>query len=129
MQIKVTTIYVDDQEKALSFYTDVLGMAKKADFGNGAYRWLTVSFADDPNGVELQLAADTNPVGKAYQQGLYSQGQPGVMFFTNDIKAEHARITSRGGKFKMDPADVTGSNIAQIEDGCGNLIQLTQLKW
>ena len=129
MQIKVTTIYVDDQEKALSFYTDVLGMAKKADFGNGAYRWLTVSFADDPNGVELQLAADTNPVGKAYQQGLYSQGQPGAMFFTNDIKAEHARITSKGGKFKMDPADVTGSTIAQIEDGCGNLIQLTQLKW
>jgi len=129
MQIKVTTIYVDDQEKALSFYTNVLGMAKKADFGNGGYRWLTVSFADDPNGVELQLAADTNPVGKAYQHGLYSQGQPGVMFFTNDIKAEHARITSKGGKFKMDPADVTGSTIAQIEDGCGNLIQLTQLKW
>jgi len=129
MQIKVTTIYVDDQEKALSFYTNVLGMAKKADFGNGGYRWLTVSFADDPNGVELQLAACTNPVGKAYQHGLYSQGQPGVMFFTNDIKAEHARITSKGGKFKMDPADVTGSTIAQIEDGCGNLIQITQLKW
>ena len=88
-----------------------------------------VSFADDPNGIELQLASDANPVGKAYQQGLHSQGQPAVMFFTNDIKAEHAHITSKGGKFKMDPTDVTGSTIAQLEDGCGNLIQLTQLKW
>ena len=129
MQIKVTNIYVSDQEKARAFYTGVLGMAKKADFGNGGYRWLTVSFADDPNGIELQLASDANPVGKAYQQGLHSQGQPAVMFFTNDIKAEHARITSKGGKFKMDPTDVTGSTIAQLEDGCGNLIQLTQLKW
>jgi predicted enzyme related to lactoylglutathione lyase len=129
MQIKVTTIYVDDQDKALGFYTGVLGMAKKADFGNGAYRWLTVSFADDPNGVELQLAADTDPVGKAYQQGLFGQGQPGIMFFTNDIKAERDRISGRGGKFKMEPTDVTGSTIAQIEDGCGNIVQITQLKW
>ena len=128
MQIKVTNIYVSDQDKALGFYTNVLGMAKKADFGNADYRWLTVSFADDPNGVELQLAADTNPVGKAYQQGLYSQGQPAVMFFTNDIKAEHTRIAANGGTFKMAPTDVTGSTIAQLEDGCGNLIQLTQLK-
>jgi predicted enzyme related to lactoylglutathione lyase len=129
MQIKVTNIYVSDQETALAFYTNVLGMAKKADFGNGDYRWLTVNFADDPNGVELQLAADSNPVGKAYQQGLFSQGQPAVMFFTNDIKAEHARITGKGGRFKMEPTDVTGSTIAQIEDGCGNLVQITQLKW
>ena len=129
MQIKVTNIYVSDQEKALTFYTDVLGMAKKADFGNAGYRWLTVNFADDPNGVELQLASDGNPVGKAYQQGLYGQGQPAVMFFTNDIKAEHARITGKGGKFKMESTDVTGSTIAQIEDGCGNIVQITQLKW
>lgn len=129
MQIKVTNIYVNDQEKALAFYTNVLGMTKKADFGNAGYRWLTVSFADDSNGVELQLASSSNPVGKAYQQGLYGQGQPAVMFFTNDIKAEAARITSKGGKFKMDPTDVTGSTIAQIEDGVGNLVQLTQLKW
>jgi predicted enzyme related to lactoylglutathione lyase len=129
MQIKVTNIYVSDQETALAFYTNVLGMAKKADFGNGDYRWLTVNFADDPNGVELQLAADSNPVGKAYQEGLFSQGQPAMMFFTNDIKAEHARITGKGGTFKMEPTDVTGSTIAQIEDGCGNIIQITQLKW
>jgi predicted enzyme related to lactoylglutathione lyase len=129
MQIKVTNIYVSDQDKALAFYTNVLGMAKKADFGNGGYRWLTVNFPDDPNGVELQLASDSNPVGKAYQQGLYAQGQPAVMFFTNDIKAEHARITGKGGTFKMGPTDVTGSTIAQIEDGCGNIIQITQLKW
>ena len=129
MQIKLTTIYVDDQDKALAFYTDVLGMAKKADFSNGGFRWLTVTGADDPNGVELQLAASTNPVGKAYQAGMYAQGQPGLMFYTQDIKGDFERVAARGGKFKMPPTDVTGSTIAQIEDGVGNMIQLTQLKW
>jgi catechol 2,3-dioxygenase-like lactoylglutathione lyase family enzyme len=71
MKIKLTTIYVDDQEKALAFYTDILGFAKKADFGNGGYRWLTVTSPDDPNGVELQLALNDNPAGKAYQQALF----------------------------------------------------------
>ena len=129
MQIKVTTIYVDDQEKALSFYTDVLGLTKKADFGNAGFRWLTVASAEDPNGTELQLASNDNPAGKAYQQAIYQQGQPALMLFTDDIKGEAERIKGRGGKLKMEPTDVTGSTIAQIEDGCGNLVQITQLKW
>src|SRR6185312_5038150 len=121
MKIKLTTIYVDDQEKALRFYTDVLGLTKKNDFGNGPYRWLTVASPEDPNGSELQLAKSDNPAGKAYQQALFAQGQPALMLFSDDIKADFERIKSKGGGFRMEPTDVTGSTIAQIEDGCGNL--------
>ncbi len=129
MKIKLTSIFVDDQEKALGFYTNVLGLTKKADFSNGGFRWLTVASPDDPNGTELQLASNDNPAGKAFQQATYQQGQPALMLFTDDIKADAARIKSKGGKLKMEPTDVTGSTIAQIEDGCGNLVQITQLKW
>ena len=129
MKIKLTTIYVDDQEKALRFYTDVLGFAKKNDFTNGPYRWLTVVSSEEPNGTELQLALNDNPVGKAYQQALFQQGQPAVMFFTDNIKADYERIKGRGAEFKNPPTDTTGSTIAQVSDGVGNLIQITQLSW
>lgn len=129
MKIKLTTVYVNDQEKALRFYTEVLGLAKKTDFSKGTYRWLTVTAPDDPNGVELQLALDDNPAGKAYQQALFQQGQPAIMFNTDDVKADFDRISARGGEFKMPPTDVTGSTIAQINDTCGNLVQITQLRW
>ena len=130
MKIKLTTIYVNDQDKALRFYTDVLGLAKKADFSNGGFRWLTVTSTDEPDSIELQLALDDNPAGKAYQQAVFQQGQPAVMFFTDDIKADHARIVANGGDFRMPPTEVTGSTIAQLTDGCGNLVQLTQLaRW
>ncbi|MES1156787.1 MAG: VOC family protein [Alphaproteobacteria bacterium] len=130
MKIKVTTIYVDDQDKALRFYTDVMGFIKKADFGNAGYRWLTVLPADDPDGTELQLALNTNPPAAAYQQALFQQGQPAIMFFTDDIKGDYARIAARGGVFTMAPTEVTGSTIAQLNDTCGNLVQLTQLaRW
>jgi predicted enzyme related to lactoylglutathione lyase len=129
MKIKLTSIYVDDQDKALAFYTNVLGLTKKGDFGNGGFRWLTVVSPEDPNGTELQLASADNPAGKAYQQATYQQGQPALMLFTDDIKADAERIKGKGGKLKMEPTDVTGSTIAQIEDGCGNIVQLTQLKW
>ena len=130
MKIKVTGIYVDDQEKALRFFTDVLGFKKKSDFSNGPYRWLTVLPADDPEGTELQLALNDNPAAKAYQQALFQQGQPAVMLFTDDIKADYERIKSLGGEFTMAPTEVTGSTIAQLKDTCGNLIQLTQLaRW
>ena len=128
MKIKLTTIYVDDQERALRFYTEILGMAVKADFSNGPYRWLTVISADDPDGTELQLALNDNPAAKAYQQAMFQQGQPAVMFYSDDIKGDHERITARGGEFSMPPTEVTGSTIAQLNDTCGNLIQITQLK-
>jgi predicted enzyme related to lactoylglutathione lyase len=130
MKIKLTTIYVNNQDKALRFYTEVLGFAKKADFSNGPFRWLTITAADDPNGTELQLALDDNPAGKAYQQALFQQKQPAVMFFTDDIKADYERIKSRGGEFTMQPTETTGSTIAQLHDTCGNLVQITQLaRW
>lgn len=129
MKIKLTSIYVDDQEKALHFYTDVLGFAKKADFSNGPYRWLTVVSADDPEGTELQLARNDNPAAKAYQQALLQQHQPAVMFFSDDIKSDCERIKARGGEFTMPPTEVTGSTIAQLSDTCGNLIQITQLAY
>ena len=130
MKIKLTTIYVDDQERALRFYTDILGLAVKADFSNGPYRWLTVTSPDEPDGTELQLALNDNPAAKAYQQAMFQQGQPAVMFYSDDIKGDHERITARGGAFSMPPTEVTGSTIAQLNDTCGNLIQITQLaRW
>ena len=130
MKIKLTTLYVNDQDKALRFYTDVLGLTKKADFSNGGFRWLTVTSPDEPEGTELQLALDDNPAGKAYQQAIFQQGQPAIMFFTDDIKADHERIVANGGEFIMPPTEVTGSTIAQLNDTCGNLVQLTQLaRW
>ena len=125
LQIRLTTVYVDDQEKALRFYTDVLGFAKKDDFTNGPYRWLTV--AADPNGTELQLARDDDPAGKAFQQAKFQSSQPAIMFYTDDIKADYERIKARGAEFTSPPTPVTGSIIATLKDGCGNLIQITQL--
>src|SRR6266550_5858006 len=109
MKIKLTIVHVDDQEKALRFYTDVLGFVKKADFRQGPFRWLTVVSPEDPDGTELQLALNNNPAAKAYQQAIFQQGQPAAMFFADDIKSECERIKSRGGELKMPPTEVTGS--------------------
>jgi predicted enzyme related to lactoylglutathione lyase len=129
MKIKLTSIYVDDQDKALSFYTEVLGLTKKTDFSNGGYRWLTVASPEEPDGTELQLSLNTNPAAMAYQQAMFEQNQPAVMFYSDDIKADYERITAKGGAFSMPPTDVTASVIAQLKDGCGNLVQITQLNW
>ena len=130
MKIKLTSVYVDDQEKALRFYTDVLGFAKKADFRNGPFRWLTVTSPDEADGTELQLALNNNPAAKAYQEALFQQGQPAVMFFTDDVKGDYERAKARGAGFTMPPTEVTGSTIAQLNDTCGNLVQITQLaRW
>ena len=131
MKIKLTTLLVDDQAKALRFYTEALGFVKKADFTNGPYRWLTVASAEEPEGTELQLAANADDVaGKAFQQARFTQGQPAVMFFTDDLQADYERIKARGAEFTMPPTDTTGSKIAKLTDGCGNLIQITQLmRW
>src|ERR1700681_4189098 len=96
IKIKLTSVYVDNQEKALRFYTDVLGLTKKADFSNGPYRWLTVASPEEPDGTELQLALNDNPAAKAYQQAIFRQGQPAFMFFTDDVKGEYERIKGRG---------------------------------
>jgi predicted enzyme related to lactoylglutathione lyase len=130
MKIKLTSIYVDDQEKAekaLRFYTEVLGFVKKADFGQGSYRWLTVASPEEPDGTQLQLAANADPAARAYQQAMFLQNQPAAMFFTDDVHAEHVRLEARGAAFTLAPTDVTASRIAILDDTCGNRIQLTQL--
>jgi predicted enzyme related to lactoylglutathione lyase len=127
MKIKLTSVYVDDQDKALRFYTEVLGFAKKADYTNGPYRWLTVGSAEEPDGPQLQLALNNNPAAKTYQQAIFQQNQPAANFFTADVKAEYERIKARGAEFTMPPTDVTYSTIAMLKDTCGNLIQITQL--
>jgi len=130
MKIKVMSVYVDDQERALRFYTEVLGFVKKTDFSQGPYRWLTVASPEEPDGTELQLALNNNPAAKAYQEALFQQGQPAAMFFTDDIKGEYERMKARGAEFAMPPTGVTGSTIAKLNDTCGNLIQVTQLaRW
>jgi predicted enzyme related to lactoylglutathione lyase len=127
MKIKLTSVYVNDQDKALHFYTEVLGFAKKADFSQGPFRWLTVGSPEEPDGAEVQLALNDNPAAKAYQQAIYQQGQPAAMFFTDDVKGDYERIKSRGAEFTMPPTDVRFATIAMLNDTCGNLIQLTQL--
>lgn len=127
MKIKMTSVYVDDQNKALHFYTDVLGFIKKADFSNGPYRWLTVGSPDEPDGTQLQLALNNNPAAQAYQQAMFQQNQPAAMFYTNDIKGDYERIKAHGAEFTMPPTDVPYSTIAMLKDTCGNIIQLTQL--
>jgi predicted enzyme related to lactoylglutathione lyase len=130
MKIKLTGVHVDDQEKALRFYTEVLGFVKKADFSQGSYRWLTVGSPEDPDGTELRLALNDNPAAKAYQQAMFQQNQPAVMFFTDDVQSDYERINARGAEFTMPPTEVTGSRIAMLKDTCGNLIQVTQLmRW
>ena len=127
MKIKLTSVYVDDQEKALRYYTEVLGFVKTTDVGQGPYRWLTVASPEEPDGTELHLALNDNPAAKAYQQALFQQGQPAAMFFTDDVARDCERITAAGGEVTMPPTKVTGSTIAQVNDTCGNVIQLTRL--
>jgi predicted enzyme related to lactoylglutathione lyase len=127
VRIGLTTIYVDDQEKALRFYTDVLGFVKKTDVTQGPYRWLTVASAEEPAGVELQLDANDDPAAKAYQQAMFEQGQRAAMFYVDDVQQEYDRLTAAGAEFTMPPTKVTGSTIAILNDTCGNLIQITRL--
>jgi predicted enzyme related to lactoylglutathione lyase len=127
MKLKVTSIYVDDHEKALRFYTDVLGFVKKTDVTQGPYRWLTVVSAEEPDGVELQLALNDNPAAATYQQAMFEQSQPAAMFYVDDVQQEYDRMAALGAEFTMPPTKVTGSTIAMLKDTTGNLIQITKL--
>jgi predicted enzyme related to lactoylglutathione lyase len=127
MKIKVTSVFVDDQDNALRFYTEVLGFSKKTDFSQGPFRWLTVASPEEPDGIQLQLALNNNPAAKTYQQAMFEQGQPAMMFYTDNIQGDYERIKALGAEFTMPPTDVTASIIAKLNDTCGNLIQLVQL--
>lgn len=125
MKIILTSIFVDDQEKALRFYTEVLGFLKKSDVSAGEYRWLTVVSPDDPDGTELLLEPNSNPVAQAYQKGIYEQGIPAASFGVEDTRAEYERLRGLSVKFTMEPTEVVDQVvIAVFDDTCGNLIQI-----
>ena len=127
MKIKLTSLFVDDQAKALEFYTKVLGFVKKSDVSAGKYRWLTVVSPEEPNGTQVVLETKENPAAKTYQESIFKQGIPSTMFFVDDIHKEHQRLKGLGVKFTKEPTRTPGSTIALFEDTCGNLIQITQL--
>jgi predicted enzyme related to lactoylglutathione lyase len=131
MQIKLTGVFVNDQEKALKFYTDVLGFMKKMDFSAGKYRWLTVVSAEEPEGVQLVLEPNEgfNPAAKTYQQEIFRHGIPAANFFVGDVQKEYERLKQHGVTFTKEPTKTTGSTIAMLDDTCGNLIQITHLDW
>jgi predicted enzyme related to lactoylglutathione lyase len=129
MKIKLTSLYVDDQEEALRFYTDILGFVKKGDVRNGDYRWLTVASPEEPDGIELQLALNDNPATKAYQQALFQQSQPAAMFHTDDLQRDYDRLTGLGVTFTVPLMSEDWGSMAVLDDTCGNLIQLTQPAW
>jgi catechol 2,3-dioxygenase-like lactoylglutathione lyase family enzyme len=131
MQIKLTGIFVDDQEKALKFYTDILGFLKKMDFSAGKYRWLTVVSPEEPEGSQLvlDLNDEHNPAAKTYQQEIFRHGIPAANFFVGDVQKEYVRLKQHGVTFTKEPTKTMGSTIAVLEDTCGNLIQITHLDW
>jgi glyoxylase I family protein len=126
MRIKLTSIMVDDQEKGLKFYTDVLGFKKKHDIPVGEYRWITVVSAEGPDDVELALEPNANPAGKTFQDAMFGQGIPLAAFEVSDIAQEFARLTAKGVAFTRPPAKAGPVTIAIFADTCGNLIQLYQ---
>ena len=127
MKIKITSVFVSDQSKALEFYTKNLGFVKKADIGAGKYRWLTVVSSEDPNGPQLVLEPNENPAARIYQEAISKQGIPTTMFFVDDLQKEYQKLKNLGVKFTMEPTKTPGSFIARFDDTVGNLIQITQL--
>jgi catechol 2,3-dioxygenase-like lactoylglutathione lyase family enzyme len=127
MRIKLTSIFVKDQEKALQFYTGTLGFIKKADIPAGEYRWLTVVSPEEPEGTQLVLEPNNNPAAKAYQEAIFNQGIPATMFFVNEIQKEYDRLKSLGVAFKSRPTEAGPAIIAIFNDTCGNLIQISQV--
>ena len=126
MRIKLTSIMVDDQDKALRFYTEVLGFKKKHDIPVGEYRWITVTSPEGPDDLELALEPNANPAGKKFQEAMFSQGIPLAAFEVGDIAGEFARLTAKGVAFTRPPAPAGPVTLAVFADTCGNLIQLYQ---
>ena len=127
IKIKLASVFVDDQEKALKFYTEVLGFVKKADTPVGKFRWLTVVSPDGSGEMELLLEPNENSAAKTYQQAIFDQGIPATAFFVDDIQKEFERLKKLGVKFTMEPTKTGEVTIAIFDDTCGNLIQLVQV--
>ncbi|HKD40791.1 MAG TPA: VOC family protein [Myxococcaceae bacterium] len=126
MRIKLTSIMVDDQNRALKFYTEVLGFQKKRDIPVGEYKWLTVVSPEGPGDLELVLEPNANPAGKAFQKAMFEQAIPLAAFETSDLKAEFARLKALGVTFTQGPTKRGPVTIAVLSDTCGNLLQLYQ---
>jgi len=126
MRIKLTSIMVDDQDKGLRFYTEVLGFTKKHEIPVGEYRWITVTSPEGPDDLELALEPNANPAGKAFQDAMFSQGIPIAAFEVADIAGEFARLTAKGVAFTRPPMQAGPVTLAVFADTCGNLIQLYQ---
>lgn len=127
MKIKLNNVIVTDQEKALKFYTEVLGFVKKSDIPVGEYKWLTVVSPDDPDGAELLLEPNANPAAQIYQEKLFEQGIPLTSFAVEDIQSEYDRLIDLGVEFKMVPTEIGTATVTVFDDTCGNLIQLYQV--
>ena len=127
MKIKLTSVLVDDQDKALKFYTEVLGFVKIKDFPVGQFKWLTVVSPEGPDDIELLLEPNDNPAAKTFQKAIFEQGIPLTAFAVEDIQKEYERMKKLGVVFTMEPTKAPGSTIAVFDDTCGNLIQLTQV--
>jgi predicted enzyme related to lactoylglutathione lyase len=128
MKIIVTSIFVQDQDKALEFYTETLGFVKKHDVPSGEYRWITLVSPDDQNGTELLLEPNAHPAAKEYQKKLFADGIPVTMFGVADIRKEYTRLMEKGVKFTMEPTEMGQVTIAVFDDTCGNLIQMIEQK-
>ena len=129
MKIRLTSVFVDDQDKALEFYTKILGFVKKQDISAGKFRWLTVASPEEPDGTQLQLALNDNPDANAYQKAIFKQGIPAALFFVSDIQEEYERMKKLSVRFTMTPTKVMpSSTIAVFDDTCGNLIQIVHLE-
>jgi len=127
MRIVLTSVFVDDQDKALEFYTEKLGFVKKRDVAAGQYRWLTVVSPEDQNGTELVLEPNDNPAASTYQQAIFEQGIPATSFAVSDVRAEYERLKALGVTFTTEPTEVMPNvTIAVLDDTCGNLIQIQQ---
>lgn len=127
MRIYVSSVFVDDQAKALSFYTDTLGFVKKTDLPAGDARWLTVVSPDAPDGVELLLEPNAHPAAQAYQQALVADGIPATSFAVDDVQAEFDRLSAAGVSFVQPPTEMGPVTTAVLDDTCGNLIQIVAL--
>ena len=126
MRIKLSSVFVDDQDKALKFYTEVLGFVKKADFPVGEFKWLTVVSSEEPDGAELLLEPNDNPAAKTFQEAVFKQGIPLTAFAVEDIQKEYERMEKLGVVFKTKPTKMGPVTAAVFDDTCGNLIQLVQ---
>lgn len=127
MRIKLTSVFVEDQDTALKFYTDVLGFEKKQDFPVGRFKWLTVVSPEEPDGVELLLEPSDNPAAKAFKASIFEQGIAAVAFAVDDIQGEYERLKQLGVVFKMKPTEVGSTTVALFDDTCGNLLQIYQV--